>query len=70
MTSGSEPLVAPIAQHPWLRPGWKILPTRIGYCSNTNGDHRFRYGGNNVDLMRVQPRDYRVWQVEPCHQLG
>ncbi len=23
-------------QHQGLRPGWKILPSRMGYCSNTN----------------------------------
>ncbi len=31
-----RPPVARTGQHPWLRPGWKILPTRISYCSNTN----------------------------------
>ncbi len=58
------------ADRPWLRPGWKILPTRIGYCSNTNGDRRFRYEDNNVAFTKVQPHYYRVRQVEPCHQLG
>ncbi len=33
---GSEPPVARTGQHPWPGPGWKILPTRTGYCSNTN----------------------------------
>ncbi len=27
---GSEPPVA----HPWLRPGWTVLPTRMSYCYN------------------------------------
>ncbi len=34
---GSEPPVSRTRQHRWLRPGWRILPTRIDYCSNTNG---------------------------------
>ncbi len=57
-------------QHPWLHPGWKILPTRRGYCSNTYCDRRFRCEDNNVDLMSVQPHYYRVRQVEPCNHLG
>ncbi len=39
---GSETPVARTGHHLWLRPGWKILPTRIGYCSNTNYVRRFR----------------------------
>ncbi len=33
---GSKPPVARTGQHPWLRSGYKILPTRIGYGSNTS----------------------------------
>ncbi len=57
-------------QHPWVCPGWKILPTRIGYCSNAYCDRRFRCEDNNVAFTNVQPHYYRVRQVEPCHQLG
>ncbi len=39
---GSEPPVARTGQHPWLRAGWKVLPIRIGYCSNGNFARRFR----------------------------
>ncbi len=46
------------------------LPTRIGYCSNANCARRFRCEDNNIAFTQVQPHDYRVWQVEPCHQLG
>ncbi len=62
--------VARTGHHPWLRPGWKILPTRIGCCSNTNGDGRLRCESNNVAFTNVQPHYYRVRQVEPCHHLG
>ncbi len=62
--------VALTGQHPWLHPGWKILPTRIGLCSNTNSDRRFRFEDNNVAFTHVKPHYYRVRQVEPCHQLG
>ncbi len=54
--------------HPWLRSGWKILPTRIGYCSNTNGDYHFQFVGNNVAFTCMQPHNYR--EVGSCHQLG
>ncbi len=66
---GSEPPVARTGQNPWLRPGWKILPTRIGYCSNTNYVCRFRREDNNANLIRVQRNYYRAWQMEPCHRL-
>ncbi len=56
-------------QHPWLRPGWKILPTRICYCSNTYCDCRFPCEDNNVAFTNVQHHSYRVRQMEPCHQL-
>ncbi len=52
---GREHPVAWTGQHPWLRLGWKILPTRIGYFSNTSGDHRFRCDDNNVTFTQVQP---------------
>ncbi len=65
-----SPLCSRTGQHPWLCPGWKILPTRIGYCSNTNDDRRFRCEDNNVAFTNVQPHFYRVRQVEPCYQLG
>ncbi len=52
------------------RPGWKILPTRIGYCSNTSGNRRFRCEDNNVTFTNLQPHYYRVRQVEPCRHLG
>ncbi len=66
---GSKPPVARTGQHPWVDPGWKNLPTRISYCSNTNGDRRFRCEDNNVALTNVQSHYYRVRQVEPCHPL-
>ncbi len=56
-----------VRQHLWLRPGWKMLPTRAVYCSNTNCAHRFRYKDNNISFMHVQPQYYRVRQVEPCN---
>ncbi len=52
-----------------LRPGWKILPTMVGYCSKTNCARRFRCEDNNVDFTHVQPHNYHVRQVEPCHRL-
>ncbi len=45
-------------------------PTRIGFCSNTNGDRRFQCEDNNVVFTHVQPHLYCVRQVEPCHHLG
>ncbi len=33
---GSEPPVVQIGQQLWLRTGWKIIPTRISFCSNIN----------------------------------
>ncbi len=66
----SAPPVARTEQHAWLRPGWKILPTRIVYWSNTNCAHHFRGEDNNVSFMHVQPHYYRMLQVEPWHQLG
>ncbi len=62
--------MAGTGQHPWLHPGWKIQPTRIGYCSNANCARRFRCEDNNIALTQVQPHFYRERQVEPCHQLG
>ncbi len=49
---------------------WKILPTRIGCCSNTNCARRLRCEDNNVAVTNVQPHYYRVRQVEPYHHLG
>ncbi len=46
-----------------LRHGWKILPIRIGYCSNTYCDRRFRYDDNNVAFSNVQPHYYRLRQA-------
>ncbi len=51
----SEPPVTQTGQHPWFHLGMKTLPTRIGYCPNTKGAHRFRREDNNVLLKRVQP---------------
>ncbi len=48
----------------------KMLPTRIGYCSNTNCNCRFRCEDNNIAFTNVQPHYYRVRQLEPCHHLG
>ncbi len=63
--------MARTGQHPWLHPGWKILPTSVGYCSNTSCTRRFRWEDNNVDFTHMQPHYYRVRQVkEPCHRLG
>ncbi len=53
-----------------LRPGWKILPTRIGYCSNTSYFRPFRPEDNKVDFKHVQPHYCRVRQVEPCCRFG
>ncbi len=44
-----ESPVARTGQHPWLRPRWIILPTRMGYCSKTI----FRCGDYAVDCMHV-----------------
>ncbi len=62
-------LVSLLWQHPWLHPGWKILPTRIHCCSNTNCAHSLRCEDNNSVFSYVQPRYYRMRQVEPFHQL-
>ncbi len=67
---GSEPPVVRTGQHPWLRSRWKTLSTKVGYCSNTNGGHRFRCDDISVAFTNMQPHFYRVRQVEPCHQLG
>ncbi len=60
---GSESPVVRTGEHPRLHPGWKILPTRMGCCSNINCNHRFPCKDNYVDLAHVQ-------QAEPCHQWG
>ncbi len=70
LSAWCEPPVARTGQNPWLRHEWKILPTRIGYYSNTKSSHSFRCEDNNVKFTNVQPHYYRVLQVEPCHQLG
>ncbi len=57
-------------KHPWLYPGWKILPTMMGYCSSANNARCFQREDNNVDLTPVQPHYYCVRQVEPCQKLG
>ncbi len=31
------------------------LPTRVGFCSNTNWAHRFRCEGKKVDLTQIAP---------------
>ncbi len=49
-------------QQPWLHPGWKILPTRIGYCVR-----RFWCEDKNVAFTHVQPRYHRVRKGELCH---
>ncbi len=59
---GSEPPVLRTGQHPWLRPGWKILTTWTCYCSNTNYARRFRCEDNNVDVTHV-------WKVGPSGQI-
>ncbi len=62
--------MARTGQHLRRHPGWKILPTKIGNCSDTDCVHRFRCEDNNVDITHMQPHYYGVRQVEPCHQLG
>ncbi len=62
--------MAQIVQRPWLRPGWRILPTKISYCLNANYARRFWCEDKTVNLTYVQPHYYRVRQVEPCDQLG
>ncbi len=55
-----------------VRPLWRgpgnihglILPTRIGYCSNTNCDRSFRCKDNNVAFTNVQPHYDRVPPVD------
>ncbi len=59
--------MAQTGQNPWLRSGWKIQPTRIGYCSNTNWTRRFRCVDSNDSFMHVQFHYCRVLRVEPCH---
>ncbi len=53
----------------WHRPGniqsSVLLPTTIGYSSNTNWTRRFRCHENNTDFMRVQPRYNYVRLEEP-----
>ncbi len=62
--------MARIGQHPWLLPGLKIPPTRIGYCSSTRWANHSRCDDNNVVFTNVQPHYYHVQQVEPCYRLG
>ncbi len=56
-------------QHPWLRPGWKILPIRLGSCSCTNCVCRFRCGNKDSDLTRRQPHFHHVRLLRPCRHL-
>ncbi len=49
-----ESSVARTGQHPWLRPGWKIVPIRVGYHSNTKWTRRFRCADSHVGLFHVQ----------------
>ncbi len=56
-------------QHPWLRPGWKILPKRLGYYSNTNCTCCFRRGDNRVDFTHVQPHYRRMPVLSKLQQL-
>ncbi len=58
---GREP---PVAQ-PGNHPEWKILPIRMGFCSNTKCARRFQCEDSNI-----QPHFYRVWQMESCRRLG
>ncbi len=46
-----------------LHLGWKILPTRIGFCSYTNCARRIRCVDSNFDFMHVQAHFYRMQQV-------
>ncbi len=46
----------------------KILPIRMGCCSNTNCSNRFRCDGNTNGLML--PHYYRVRQRDSCHRFG
>ncbi len=55
-----SPPVARAEQHPLIRPGRYILPTRMGYCSNTNWARRFRCGDNNANFVHAQPHFYGV----------
>ncbi len=48
----------------------EILPTRVGFCSNTKWTHPFRCENTIVSFMHVQPHYHYVRQVEPCHWLG
>ncbi len=63
-------VVSPLWRGPGYIRGFIVDEKSYCYCSNTNCDRRFRCEDNNVDLTHVQPHYYRVWQVEPCHQLG
>ncbi len=49
-----------------IHPGWKILPTRMGFCSNTNGDRRFQFEDSNAAIVHVQPHYHYCVR----HQLG
>ncbi len=53
---GVSPSVTLTGQHPWLRPGWKILPIRMGYCSNTKWARRFQCEDKNLS-------SHRLWEV-------
>ncbi len=48
--------------HGFILDGKSSRLPRLGYCSSTKCDHRFRCEDNNV-----QPHNYRVQLVEPCH---
>ncbi len=41
-------------QHPWLRPGWTVLPARMGYCSSS------KFSPTQADSICVQPHCLRV----------
>ncbi len=53
--------MARTGQHSWLCPGWKILPTRIGYAQTQNKIRWFCCEDNNADLKT---------RVENFHYFG
>ncbi len=60
-------VVSPLWRGPGIINGFAPMenPThKDWYCSNTNGDRRFRYEDNNVAIAPVQPHFYCVRWVE------
>ncbi len=53
MDGPAEPTTS---QHSRFHHGWTILPTIIGYCTNTQSNHRFQCEDNNIRATSLRSR--------------